>query len=272
MKASWILVFIIAAASATVGYSETKKRFSLLEAFRAMAENTKKIFAPKVSPVKTISLSKDYNIHNHSVVASGRLDMFFSGVLKGKGEKFLSEARKNNICPLFLAAIAMHESANGKSSFARCRNNVFGIYLKGKYHSFESVDECIEYAAKLLAGRIYSKNPTIVGVQKIYCPVGAKNDPKGVNKYWLNGVLDKMKMLWGETIYIVQAWQGLKIAYIIAMNMLLDLIPFFNEYSQEWEVRETDENDNTLEVYGFSTEEEAEKFVDAWIRRGELSA
>ena len=56
------------------------------------------------------------------------------------------------------------------------------------------------------------------------------------------------------------------------MNTLLDLIPFFNEYSQEWEVRETDENDNTLEVYGFATEEEAEKFVDAWIRRGELSA
>lgn len=56
------------------------------------------------------------------------------------------------------------------------------------------------------------------------------------------------------------------------MNALLDIIPFFNEYSQEWEVRETDENDRTLEVYGFATEAEAEKFVDAWIRRGELSA
>lgn len=56
------------------------------------------------------------------------------------------------------------------------------------------------------------------------------------------------------------------------MNTLLELIPLFNEYSHEWEVRETDENDNTLEVYGFATEEEAEKFVDAWIRRGELSA
>lgn len=56
------------------------------------------------------------------------------------------------------------------------------------------------------------------------------------------------------------------------MNTLFELIPLFNEYSHEWEVRETDEDDRTLEVYGFATEEEAEKFVDAWIRRGELSA
>ncbi len=49
------------------------------------------------------------------------------------------------------------------------------------------------------------------------------------------------------------------------MNILLDLIPLFNEYSHEWEVCETDENDRTLEVYGFATEEEAEKFIDQWI-------
>lgn len=206
MKIIWGLLFITVVASAHIGYAETKKqKISLIDAFRHMATNTKKIFAPKASPVKTVTLSKDYNIHNHSIVASGRLDMFLSGVLKGKGEKFLSEARKNNICPLFLAAIAMHESANGKSNFARYRNNVFGIYLKGKYHSFRSVDECIEYTAKLLAGRIYSKTPTIVGVQKIYCPVGAANDPKGINKYWLDGVMNKMKMLWGEMIYVTEA-------------------------------------------------------------------
>jgi hypothetical protein len=52
----------------------------------------------------------------------------------------------------------------------------------------------------------------------------------------------------------------------------IEIIPLFNSYSQEWEIRECDENDNTLEVYGFATEEAAEKFVDAWIRRGELSA
>jgi hypothetical protein len=205
MKIIWSLVFLTFAFSAHIAYGETKKRFSLLEAFRSMAAKTKEVFAPKASPVKTVSLDKSYSIHNHSVITAARLDMFLAGVLSNKGEVFIREARKNNLCPLFLSAIAMHESANGKSKFARQRNNVFGIYLKGKYHSFNSVDECIAYSARLLAGRIYNKNPTIAGVQKIYCPVGAKNDPKGVNKYWLSGVLGKMKMLWGETIYVVQA-------------------------------------------------------------------
>jgi hypothetical protein len=45
----------------------------------------------------------------------------------------------------------------------------------------------------------------------------------------------------------------------------IEIIALFNSYSQEWEIRECDENDNTLEVYGFATEEEAEKFVDQWI-------
>ena len=207
MKTISLIILAIVGLSIHHGYAETKARKSvkLLDAFREMALNAKRIFVPKAKPVKTVSLSKDYNIHNHSIIASGRLDQFLGGVLAGKGEKFLAEARKNNICPIFLVAIAMHESANGKSLFAREKNNVFGIFLKGKYHTFECVDECIEFSAKLLAGRLYSKNPTIVGVQRIYCPVGAKNDPKSLNKYWLGGVLDKMEKLWGKTIYLVDS-------------------------------------------------------------------
>lgn len=54
-------------------------------------------------------------------------------------------------------------------------------------------------------------------------------------------------------------------------NILLDLLPEFNSDTLKWEVRETDERDNTLEVYAFSTEEEAEKFVDQWIAQREKS-
>ena len=54
-------------------------------------------------------------------------------------------------------------------------------------------------------------------------------------------------------------------------NILLDLLPEFNSDTLQWEVRETDERDNTLEVYAFSTEEEAEKFVDQWIAQREKS-
>jgi len=49
------------------------------------------------------------------------------------------------------------------------------------------------------------------------------------------------------------------------MNTLLDLIPELNTTTLKWELRETDERDNTLEVYAFDTEEEADKFIDDWI-------
>ena len=37
------------------------------------------------------------------------------------------------------------------------------------------------------------------------------------------------------------------------MITLIDLSPYWNEYSNEWEVCENDERGNTLEVYGFPT-------------------
>jgi hypothetical protein len=51
------------------------------------------------------------------------------------------------------------------------------------------------------------------------------------------------------------------------MLNLIDLCPEFNDETLKWDVRETDEKDNTLEVYSFDTEEEAENFVDKWIEK-----
>ena len=48
---------------------------------------------------------------------------------------------------------------------------------------------------------------------------------------------------------------------------LLDLCPEYNDYTFQWDVRETDEKDNTLEVYSFITEAEAENFIDNWIKK-----
>lgn len=195
------------AAAIPFAYAETQrvKKITLLEAFREMAASVKKSVSPKARPLKSVSLSKNYDVRQYSVISSARLDMFLGGVLKNKGEKFIEEARKNNLCPIFFVAICMHESANGESKFSRERNNVFGIFKNGKYHTFESVDECIEFSAKLLGGKLYSggSNYTILKIQQIYCPVGAKNDPQKLNKYWLLGILNNMKRIWGEKIFVV---------------------------------------------------------------------
>lgn len=57
------------------------------------------------------------------------------------------------------------------------------------------------------------------------------------------------------------------------MTTFLDLVPELNPQTLQWEVRETDEKDNTLEVYSFDSEENAEAFIDGWIEdRDNISA
>jgi len=55
------------------------------------------------------------------------------------------------------------------------------------------------------------------------------------------------------------------------MTTLIDLSPYWNEYSNEWEVSESDERGNTLEVYGFSTEDDALNFINEWIEKNNLT-
>jgi len=160
MKKITILFFaLMSIIVAAVSFShaqdaETPKKISLLEAFRGMVSKIKQS-THKAQPVKFVAVSESYDARQHSVVTGARLNMFLKGVLRDKGDLFISVARDNDICPIVLAAIAMHESANGNSKFSRERNNVFGIYLRGKYHYFNSVDECVKYAGKLLGGKMY---------------------------------------------------------------------------------------------------------------------
>lgn len=55
------------------------------------------------------------------------------------------------------------------------------------------------------------------------------------------------------------------------MTTLIDLSPYWNEYSNEWEVSESDERGNTLEVYGFNTEDDALNFINEWIEKNNLT-
>jgi len=208
----YLSLLVIAAFAFIVheSYAETiqqKKRLNLIDAFKHMATSVKTIFSPpKVQPVKAVKITHHYDVRQHSIITSHRLNDVLGGVLKGKGQKFIDEARKNNLCPIFFAAICLHESANGTSKFSREKNNVFGIFRNGKYHSFNSVDECIEQAAKLLGHSkhyVGGGNWTIAGIQKVYCPVGAKNDPKKLNGFWLDGVIDKMVKIFGREIFVI---------------------------------------------------------------------
>lgn len=167
-----------------------------------------------------VRISESYNLATfHADIDAETLNRVLKGVLKGKGQKFIDEAKKNGLCPLAFAAISLHESENGCSDMAKDdRHNVFGIYDQAneKFRTFDSVDHCIVYSAKILGGVGYLKEPkiprqTIARIQEKYCPIGADNDPKRLNKHWRAGVTDWMRIVnGGEEVLIASAQKLLR--------------------------------------------------------------
>lgn len=143
-------------------------------------------------------VSSEFDVRTAHLASASTLDLFFQGTLEGLGEVFVEAGKENGISPFFLAAIALHESGNGSSSIARRCNNPMGILIDGKApRSFESTEEAVRYMAARLNSKLYigSGHTTVAEIQKIYCPVGAKNDPKSLNKYWLSGITTWMNRL-----------------------------------------------------------------------------
>lgn len=85
-----------------------------------------------------------------------RLDLTLEGTaLAGLGQAFCRAEKKHGISGVILAAICAHESGWGTSRLARERNNLAGLgaYGPGLGMAFESRADCIDYLARLLAGR-----------------------------------------------------------------------------------------------------------------------
>lgn len=150
--------------------------------------------------------SPDYNIHNSEVFFVHRVNLYLKGVLAGKAQLIKDEADKNGISAYFPAAVMIHESGNGSSNVARKKNNISGIYDGGNKTSktFDSVDDCIKFTAKLLAKPLYSNCNTIEDVHLIYSPPGASNDPGKTNFAWARDVVTWMKKISENDLQVKQ--------------------------------------------------------------------
>jgi hypothetical protein len=143
----------------------------------------------------------NFDVRTAEEISAEDINHFLDGILVGKGEKLIQEAEKNGLNPVFLAAIAIHEGDHGKSRISLAHNNPFGILI-GKDckipKDFEDAESAIEYTADRLANSKYyvkGGNVTVGAIQQVYCPVGAANDPKGLNSCWLSGVLSWMNKI-----------------------------------------------------------------------------
>ncbi|MBC2373704.1 M23 family metallopeptidase [Listeria booriae] len=113
-----------------------------------------------------------------------------AGLFKGKGDTFIAIAKKQNIDPALFAAIAMSETGWGKSDAVVSKNNPGGLMDPSTGMStvqvFATLDEGLEAMGVTLHNRIIVDGlNTIEKLGNIYAPLGADNDPNGLNQNWI---------------------------------------------------------------------------------------
>lgn len=130
-----------------------------------------------------------------------QLNEGLGGKLKGMGEVFVKAGQQFNVDPALLAAIAQHETGNGKSEAAYTKNNIAGMMGTNGLKSYASVEDSIMDMARNV-GKYYlgSGLSTISKIGAKYAPVGAGNDPSGLNNYWVTGVTHYYNQLRTPTV------------------------------------------------------------------------
>ncbi|ENM1174063.1 peptidoglycan DD-metalloendopeptidase family protein [Listeria monocytogenes] len=123
-----------------------------------------------------------------------------AGVLSDKGDTFLEIATKQGIDPVLFAAISFNETAWGTSNAVISRNNPGGLMDSNGLMTFSTLDEGLEAMGLTLHNRIVVDGlDTIEKLGAVYCPIGAANDPTGMNARWIPTVHSIVNKLGGLT-------------------------------------------------------------------------
>lgn len=139
------------------------------------------------------------------------------GYLQGRANDFWNVCKFEdiNLDPLLLWSISIQETGAGHSDAIKNLQNVGGIFAGNKLRSYYgSIYRGItDMAVNLRWSGFYDTveglytnqvtNTTIEQLGAIYCPVGATNDPNGLNKHWVPNVKKHyLELLYRcETIY-----------------------------------------------------------------------
>ncbi|MEG0258557.1 MAG: NlpC/P60 family protein [Lysinibacillus sp.] len=128
-----------------------------------------------------------------------------AGAFTGKGDLFIELAQLNGIDPVLAAAIAFHETGRGTSNAVVNKNNPGGIMDPStnwsKLMHFSSLEEGLSYTMANLKRRIIDDGlSTIETLGSVYAPIGAANDPNGLNANWVPIVTKFASELGGLTM------------------------------------------------------------------------
>ena len=99
-------------------------------------------------------------------------------------EKGLTEKQS-----LLVVAISTHETGYWTSKAFTENHNFGGIMTSKGLKSYSTYEEGLDHFVSVLKNYYFDKGlTTIEQIGAKYCPVGAANDPNGLNKYWVGGV------------------------------------------------------------------------------------
>lgn len=126
-----------------------------------------------------------------------------AGVFKGYESTFQSIAKKQGIDPVIMAAIAFHETGFGTSNAVRTKNNPGGLMNPNGsgLFVFSTLESGLESMGRTLHNRIVKDGKsTIEALGSVYAPVGAANDPTGLNSHWVPNITKIVQNLGGLTM------------------------------------------------------------------------
>ncbi len=191
------------------GYIKTSNLTSATSTPNIVEKNRIQRILLKVNIGMTLNVSSDLTLSDYQKIFTN-LSSDTNGIFEDNYQVFYNMDKKYNINGIFLAAIAIHESAWGTSQIATDKNNLFGYgsYDETPYESsmtFDSYAEGIETVAKSLvkyylnpsgtkiydgetAEGWYYNGPTVAGVNTRYAS----------DETWYEKVYSYMEMLYNR--------------------------------------------------------------------------
>ncbi|WP_019156877.1 C40 family peptidase [Robertmurraya massiliosenegalensis] len=137
-----------------------------------------------------------------------------AGKLSSYGQTIIDLSEKQGIDPVLFAAIAFHETGNGTSPAIMNKNNPGGLMGSSGLYEFSTLEEGLESMSRTLHNRIIKDGlTTIEQLGSKYAPVGAANDPSGLNNHWVPNVTKIVTQLGGLTMNCEAYANGLDIAF-----------------------------------------------------------
>ncbi|MCW2358846.1 MULTISPECIES: phage tail tape measure protein [Bradyrhizobium] len=123
--------------------------------------------------------------------------VFAGTAMAGKYDQVVAAAKANGISPALLAGVMAHETGAGKNLNG---NNPGGVMDPSTNWSrkmrYGSLDAGIDKTAATVAKNFHRAGGDLgVMGRKFYAPIGAANDPNGLNRYWSGGVGKYMKQM-----------------------------------------------------------------------------